>query len=133
MGAVEYGEDAALRQVRASCPWVLVLVRRLVGVAAVHIPGMVAGVRWMAWPRPTRRHRWAGPGDQPHDRGPSQPPLRGTVRVRVLRRRRTVGQCLPGPGAPYLCAGTGGGVATGAHRLSGLRSPLLRDPCARTQ
>ena len=29
--------------------------------------------------------------------------------------------------------GRGGCVATGAHRLPGLRSPLLRDPCAWTQ
>ena len=73
------------------------------------------------------------PSGQPHDRGPSQPPLRLAVRVGVLRRRRTVGQCLSGPGAPYLCAGTGGSVATGTHRLPGLRSPLLRDSCAWTQ
>lgn len=136
---VAYGEAEALRQMRAPCPWALVLFSRLVGVAVVHIAGMVAGARWMAWPRPVRRRRWTrpgrvGPGGQQTARCPSQPPLRIAVRVRVLRSRRAFGQCLPGPGAAYLCAGARGGcVATGAHRLPGLRSLLLRDPCVRTQ
>src|SRR5215475_10826773 len=123
---------------RTHYSWGLVLFRPLVSVAVVRLMGLVADARPMAepWPRPARCHCWArpghgGPGGQPHDRGPSQSPLRVAVRVGVLRRRRTVGECLPGPGVPYLYSGTGGGcVATGAHRLPGLRSPLLRDPCA---
>jgi hypothetical protein len=64
MGAVEYGENEALRERRTHFPWGLVLFLSLVGVAVVHITGMVAGVRWVAWPwpRPARLRRWAGPG-----------------------------------------------------------------------
>src|SRR5919201_3624611 len=141
MGGVEDGADEALRAMRAPLPVALVRCRSRVGLVVVYLTGMAAGVRWMAGPRPrlARRRRWTGPGrggpgGQPQDRGPSQPPLRAAVRVRVLRRRRTFGRGLPGPGAPYLGAGTGGGgLAPGAHRLPGLRSRLLRDSCVRTQ
>jgi hypothetical protein len=45
IGAVEYGEDAALRDMRAYCPVALVLCLSHVDVVAVHITEMVAGVR----------------------------------------------------------------------------------------
>src|ERR671934_2118988 len=112
MGAVEYGEDEALRAMWAHVPVALVLCRSRVGVVPVHLTGMVAGARWMAGPRPrlARRPRGTGPGrggpgGQPPDRGPSQSPLRAAVRVRDLRCRRPVGLYLTGPGAPYLGAG----------------------------
>src|SRR5882724_5727106 len=109
MRAVEDGADDARREMRAHVPVALIRCRSRVGVVAVHLTGMVAGARGMAWPWPrlARRPNWTGPGrggpgGQPPARGPSQPPLRGAVRVRVLRRRRPVGQCLAWPGAPYL-------------------------------
>jgi len=110
----------------------LVRFRHLVSVAVVRIPELVARARPMlslgsscsapCWARPGH----GGPGGQPHDRVQVNLPTRcssagsydvGGLAVNVFRVR-----CL------YFCAGTGGGcVATGAYRLPGLRSPLLRD------